>query len=100
MMDRDDELQRLLHKWEAPPPSARLDERVANSFRNQAGRRAARWLPLAAGILLAAGAAMHWHSPGPIHPATNTLETTTDATGYQPIPDGAITVVKTEERKP
>jgi len=94
MIERGDQLQKLLRQWEVPQPGASLDSRVRTSIRRERARRAARWLPLAAGIVLAAGVAMHWLPRSAAGGGANTLETTTNATGYRPIPEGEITVVK------
>jgi hypothetical protein len=104
MIERDDDLQKVLRAWEAPAPDPRLDERVWKSFRQSAelqrGRWARKWLPVAAGLVLCAGLAMHlMTTPGPSHTHSVRVETTADATGFTPVPDGAITVVKEERRR-
>lgn len=104
MIERDEPLQKVLRQWEAPAPDPRLDERVWTSFRlsaaSQRRRWTRKWLPLAAGVLLCAGLAMHlMKSPGPAEFRSVSIETTADATGFTPVPDGAITVVKEERRR-
>jgi ferric-dicitrate binding protein FerR (iron transport regulator) len=91
MSEHDEELQKLLQRWEAPLPRRELDERVLRSFRLHRARRRWKWMPVAAGILLAAGLAQHWI---PHRKHSVSIETTTSAAGYEPIPDGAITVIE------
>jgi hypothetical protein len=87
-MGPDEELRRVLKLWEAPEPGAKLDERVWKAK----PQRRWKWLPVAAGIILAAGMAKFWSSsPG--------METRIDATGFRPIANGAITVVRTGEKQ-
>jgi hypothetical protein len=91
MMERDEELRKLLRRWEAPEPGKELDARVWNTVR-QARRRV--WLPLAAGVILVAASAKLWM------PAAHrgNIETRVDATGFRPVADGIITVVKAGEQ--
>lgn len=99
MMERDEELQKLLRQWESPAPGSKLDERVWNSVRQ--GKRTWKWLPVAAGVILAFGLAKMWLPPNeqsPVgHPGAS-IATTLDATGFRPVSNGAITVVKAGER--
>ncbi len=104
MIEHDDELQKVLRKWEAPAPDRRLDERVWKSFRqsaaSQRGNWALKWLPVAAGIVLCAGLAKHlMTAPAPSRSHSVRIETTADAAGFIAVPNGTITVVK-EEKKP
>ncbi len=103
MIERDDELQKVLRKWEAPVPDPRLDERVWKSVRQSAVSQrgwARKWLPIAAGVLFCAGLAMHlMTSPGPVRTHSVRVETTADAAGFIAVPNGAITVVKEEKRQ-
>jgi hypothetical protein len=88
MIGPDEELRRVLKLWEAPEPSAKLDERVWHSK----PRRRWKWLPVAAGVILAVGIARFWNS-------SSGIETRIEATGFTPIANGAITVVKTGEKQ-
>jgi hypothetical protein len=93
MIERDEDLQELLQRWEAPAPGASLDRRVMNSIRKQRIRRASKWLPLAAALLLAAKL---WLPGGD---RSLRLVTTANATGFEPISEGNITVIRTGEKK-
>jgi len=84
MIEPDEDLRRLLHQWEAPLPGAGLDARVRASTKRS---RPWKWLPIAAGLSLAIGIAAYW-------PAAKKV----DSAGFQPLPNGAITVMKTGER--
>jgi len=91
----DDELKRVLHKWEAPEPGESLDRRVFDAW--SASRRRPipwkLWGAVAAGLVIAA--AQFWPS-GPKPPAGDPtrVETRLTASGFRPIPDGTVTVVK------
>jgi hypothetical protein len=88
MIGPDEELRRVLKLWEAPEPGPHLDERVWKSM----PRGRWKWLPVAAGVILAVGIARFWSSnPG--------METRIEATGFRPIPNGAITIVRTGEKQ-
>lgn len=92
--ERDAGLQRLLKRWEAPAPSADLDARVWSSFRQSKPALRWKWLPVAAALLLGVGIAGYWSA------RSNTgIQTRMDADGFRPIPNGAITVVKTGANK-
>lgn len=93
MNDRDDELNKLLRHWEVPSPGPSLDRRVRASVRKQRVRRVSKWLPLAAAVLLAAKLWL------PAADRSVRLETTANVTGFEPISDGTITVIKTGETK-
>jgi len=93
MTDRDEELRAMLRQWKAPAPTGQLDERVWSEFRGSRppGRR--RWLAVAAGVLLVAGALVKLHSgPRPQH--SSSIETRVDAAGFRAVPNGTITVVE------
>jgi hypothetical protein len=95
MIDRDEELRRGLRRWEAPEPAKELDARVWNSIRQARPARRRVWLPIAAGVILVAVSAKLWM------PAAHrgNIETRVDATGFRPVADGVITIVKAEERQ-
>jgi hypothetical protein len=95
MMERDDELRKLLRRWEAPEPGGKLDERVWNTVGRARPARRRVWLPIAAGVILAAVSAKLWM------PAAHSgnIETRVDATGFRPVADGVITVVNAEEKR-
>lgn len=102
MIESDNDLRKALREWKAPVPSTGLDERVWNSY---AGTRHSswgprRWLPIAAGIVLVAGLSMHLFSgpKGPQGPSVTKVKTTTNAVGFEPLPDGAITITKKGEK--
>lgn len=98
-MMRDEELKRVLEKWETPGPSNRLDARVWESYaRNR--RRALSWklwAAVAAGVLLAAGLSVR-KAPVPT-PGGPRFETRLAGAGFQPLEDGAVTVVKTRAKR-
>jgi len=109
----DDELRELLHRWEAPGVPVRLDERMAESFRRGCVRSPLwrRWLgakipvpaPLAAAVA-AALIVLGWRAlqePAPLvvrpAPSAETVAATrVDLTEFEPLPEGAITVVRFE----
>lgn len=82
----DEQLRKALAKWEAPVPSARLDRRVFDTCRPPARVSWKLWGAVAAGVAVMLGANL-------FRPAAH-LDTTLGATGFRPIPDGAVTVVK------
>lgn len=90
------ELKRTLEKWEAPKPSARLDKRVWDSVAQSRHPSISWkiWGALAAGVLLVL--ATNLFSPAkPKATSDRThVETRLLATGFRPIPEGAVTVVK------
>lgn len=90
MIGPDENLRRLLKRWETPAPSATLDERVWASFRQSKPASRWKWYPIAAALLLGAGIAGYW-TTGP----QAGIQTRMDAEGFRPIPNGAITVVRT-----
>lgn len=81
MIEPDDELRRVLRQWEAPAPSPSLDTRV---WKDRRKTLPWKWLSVAAAVLLSTGLAAWWPE-----------SKKTDAGGLRPLPDGAITVVKT-----
>jgi hypothetical protein len=94
MTERDEELRKLLRQWEAPEPGKGLDARVWNAVRHARPSRRRLWLPIAAGVILAAVSAKLWM------PAAHrgNIETRIDATGFRPVADGTITLVKAGEK--
>jgi hypothetical protein len=94
MMERDEELEKLLRRWEAPEPRKELDARVWNTVRRRRPMRRRVWLPVAAGVILVAVSAKLWM------PAAHggNIETRVDAAGFRPVADGLITVVKAGEK--
>ena len=85
MIERDDELKRVLDKWETPSARPVLDARVWHSY-HEAQRRRSRWKiwgAVAALAVLTIGVAQ-WPSAPPLD----------DKADWQPLPNGAITVVK------
>ena len=93
MIDRDEQLRNVLRQWEAPSPGAGLDRRVF------AGIRSPRrwWLRVAAGILLLAGLFAHLSQRPPDVKADTqvvSVAVLADATGFEPMPEGKITVTK------
>jgi hypothetical protein len=90
----DEELRKVLRQWEAPRPGATLDRRVFKSIHSQ--RR--WWLRVAAGILLLAGLFAHLSQrpPGVVKADTQVVSVAVlaDATGFEPLPEGRITVTK------
>jgi hypothetical protein len=94
MTGPDQELKRLLQHWEAPEPSAALDERIGTAYRQSKAPKRWRWLPVAACILLAVGAARYWSAA-----SAAGIETRIDGAGFRPIPDGAITIVQGGEKQ-
>ena len=101
------DLRDLLLKWETPPPSASLDERVRAAFRKSARPRSNFWIPIAAaaaGVLVVGGlwtrrpieiemdSAVFSSSSGV------TAETQLNLTGFQPIPNGKIIIIDKAEK--
>jgi hypothetical protein len=93
MMERDEELRKLLRQWEAPEPGRKLDARVWNTVRQARPPRRRVWLPIAAGVILVAVSAKLWMP----HAHSGNIETRVDAAGFRPVADGIITVVKAGE---
>jgi hypothetical protein len=95
MIERDEELRKVLRQWETPGLGPALDARVRNAFRDARSSRPRKWLPVAAGVLLATGSAALW-----MHPArTAAIETKIDAIGFRPVAAGTITVVPSGEKQ-
>lgn len=100
-MMRDDELKKVLKQWEAPGPSAKLDAKVWEAYvQNQ--RWSVNWKlwgAVAAGVVLVAG--LQWSKPTePLQmPGGPRLETRMAGAGFQPLEDGAVTVVKASAKR-
>jgi len=94
MIEQDDELRKLLRQWEAPQAGPALDARVRTAFRKSRSSRIRKWLPVAAALLLAGGSATFWM--GGSHNVS--IETRTSVTGFRPLAEGSITVIKAGEK--
>jgi len=103
MMDRDEELRKVLREWKAPSPGAGLDARVWKSMERARPpvHRAKRWLAIAAGIVFVGGLSMHLMQGPPAHqkPRVVSLKAITNAAGFEPLPDGDITVTRLGEKE-
>lgn len=103
MIDRDEELRKVLREWKAPDPSTRLDARVWKSVEGARPpvRWAKRWLPIAAGIVVVTGLSMHLMSGPRAHekPRVVSLKAITNAAGFEPLPEGEITVTRLGEKE-
>ena len=95
MIEHDEELRKLLRRWEAPEPGKELDARVWNTIRQERPSRRVVWLPIAAGVILVAVSAKLWM---PAAQGGN-IETRVDAAGFRPVADGVITVLKAGEKQ-
>ncbi|MDE3195927.1 MAG: hypothetical protein KGN84_06265 [Acidobacteriota bacterium] len=95
MIEPGDNLRKALHEWKAPQPGRSLDDRVWKSYAS--ARRVPHpirtRLAIAAGLLLAGAISLHLSS-GPPRPRVVQVRTTTTAEGFEPLPDGAITITK------
>ena len=108
-MNEKDPLRSLLQEWEAPQPSAALDARVRAAYR--AGRptfwrrlwsfRVSIPAPVLAAAVLMIVAGL-WierrlvppQPPAPAGAGAGTYLTRLEATGFQPLPDGEIRIVR------
>ena len=93
-MMRDEELKRVLDKWETPAPTADLDARVWQAYTENRKRRVnwKLWGAVAAGVVLVVGISLR--KPEPRVAGDARVETRFAGAGYQPMEDGAVTVVK------
>ena len=93
-MMRDDELKKVLDKWETPTPSASLDSRVWQAYTANRKRRMnwKLWGAVAAGVVLVAGLSMRKAPPRVVGEAK--VESRLTVAGYRPMKDGAVMVVK------
>jgi hypothetical protein len=109
VMNEKDPLRSLLQEWEAPQPSAALDERVLAVY--HAGRipfwrrlwsfRVSIPAPalVAVVLMIVAGLWIDRRSvppqrPAPVAPAAGGYMTRLETAGFQPLPDGEIRVVR------
>jgi len=104
----DDSLNHTLREWQAPEPSPALDAHMLAAFR--AGYRRSPWrtfwsarisVPapaLALGLILVLAIFLQFRStPAPVAPRVDRgYVTRLEATGFQPLPDGAARVVAVE----
>lgn len=114
-MDEQDRLCSLLHEWEAPQPPAVLEARVREAYR--AWRRPTFWerlwsfrvsvpVPVLAAAVLLVAAGL-WlarrpvppQPPAPVVPAAVGYMTRLETTGFQPLPDGEIRVIRSGVRQ-
>jgi hypothetical protein len=115
VMNEKDPLRSVLHEWEAPAPSASLDTRVRAAYRTW--RRPTFWerlwsfrvsIPVpvlaAAVLLIAAGLWLERRSvpplrPAPVAPAAIGYMTRLETSGFQPLPDGEIRIIRSGVKK-
>jgi anti-sigma-K factor RskA len=114
-MKESDPLSALLKEWRSPEPSPELDRRMVSAYRERMERNTPRdsplWIrfwrarisvpaPLLTLAALAALAIFVWFRQTPAsHPApvTPSLVTQLNATGFEPLPNGAARVVPVSE---
>jgi hypothetical protein len=113
-MNERDPLDLILRDWEAPEPSPALDARIRAAYR--AARPPTGWqrfwwmrvsIPVpvlaAALLLIAAGLWLfRWQPavrPAPAAPPGGSYMTRLETAGFQPLPNGAIRVIRSGERK-
>ncbi|MBI4907811.1 MAG: hypothetical protein HY820_29575 [Acidobacteria bacterium] len=108
-----DPLDHLLNEWSAPEPPPALDTRIEAALR--ARRRPSLWhrfwssrisipAPAMAALVLILAAAFWWRTRNPVTPvpAHNNEAgyfTKVEAAGFQPLPDGAIRIIRATDRK-
>ena len=108
-MNERDPLRTLLQEWEAPEPSAALDQRVLAAYH---ARRGSFWRGLwsfrvsipapvlaAAVLMILVGFWIDRRSvppqrPTPVAPAAGGYMTRLETAGFQPLPDGDIRVIR------
>ena len=107
-MMEDDSLKNVLREWQAPEPPAAMDARVRAAYR--AGYRPSPWklfwmtrisVPAPAlavlAILVLAMFLQFRSGPAPVAPRVDRgYVTRMEATGFQPLPNGAARVVAVE----
>jgi hypothetical protein len=110
-MTEFDPLRKILREWEAPPPSAELDDRVHAAFRANARpfwrrvwhARISLPVPVLAAILLIAAVLAllsRTAPPSRPQPQDSRLATRLGSAELQPLPNGTARVVPIEEIKP
>ncbi len=111
---RDDRLDDLLGEWSAPEPPAQLDTRITAAF--HARRKPSLWrrawslritipAPVFAALVVLIGIAVWWQrrsttAPTPAPHNDAGYFTRVEAAGYQPLPDGAVRVIRARDRSP
>ena len=115
-MNETDPLQPVLREWQAPEPPRGMDARLLAAYRAQylPSRWRSFWsarvsvpVPvLAAALVIVAAIALlvrpaprpvlHMDSTAVAQEGERRYETRLDATGFQPLPNGAVRVVKVE----
>jgi hypothetical protein len=106
-MSEVDPLRPVLREWQTPEPSAELDQRVLAGFRAASApnpwtrfwsARVSIPMPvLAAAILMLAVAWLIERRPAAPVTSPPSLVTRFDATGFQPLPEGAARVMPVED---
>ena len=104
---QDEELQKLLQEWKVPACHSALDQRVWDSVRKskasgtlkwRVGSGVRKWLPVAAVLFVAATLWLGYRAPV-TKSRDVSIRTTADATGFRPIANDSITVVKLEGKQ-
>ena len=112
-MTEQDPLRALLREWQDPEPPPDLDRRVMAAYRNAVGPRPSLWVrlwqvrisvpaPVLALAVLAAIAVlvlMRRPSEMPASLSVPNLVSRLNATGFQPLPDGAARVISVTDLK-
>ncbi|MGH7555444.1 MAG: hypothetical protein ACREMQ_20785 [Longimicrobiales bacterium] len=114
-MKQHDPLHSVLQEWEAPEPSPAMDARVRAAYRTR--HQASLWerfwsvrvsipVPALAALLLIAAALwlqfrprLPVSQPATVTPPTGGYTTRIETAGFQPLPDGAIRVIRAGELK-
>lgn len=109
-MNEHDPLSSVLREWEAPEPSAAMDARVRAAYR--AGYRPSPWrrfwsarvsvpVPVLAALLvivtafwLQFGSQPPLVQPATVAPPVEGYMTRIEASGFEPLPDGATRVIR------
>ncbi len=94
-MMRDEELKKVLDQWEVPQASAELDARVRETYmqNKKRGLNWKLWGAVAAGVVLVVGLSLRRPAVQGTAPEAR-VETRMAAAGFQPMEDGAVTVVQ------
>jgi len=104
-MKMDDPLDRLLEEWQARGPSAGMDARMLAAYRQAA--RPSPWRRMrgalarvpAFAVVIAAAVAIGFRAGEPRRPPIEGYVTRIEASGFQPLPNGAVRVVSREALK-